>query len=107
MAGLEIIVEGETKRATTSGTGAVDAVFNAIKQTFPHEATLLLYQVHAVTSGTDAQAEVTVRLEEAGKTVQGQGSDADTLVASARAYLHALNKLNVKRAKTMPAALSA
>ncbi|MDB5365136.1 MAG: 2-isopropylmalate synthase [Rhodospirillales bacterium] len=107
MAGLEIMVDGETRRATTSGTGPIDAVFNAIKQTIPHQATLLLYQVHAITSGTDAQAEVTVRLEEAGKTVQGQGSDADTLVASARAYLHALNKLHVKRAKTAPAALSA
>jgi 2-isopropylmalate synthase len=107
MAGLEIVVDGETRRATVSGTGPVDAVFNAIKATIPHEATLQLYQVHAVTEGTDAQAEVTVRLEEAGKTVQGQGSDADTLVASARAYLHALNKLFVKRAKTAPAAMSA
>ena len=73
----------------------------------PHEAQLQLYQVHAVTGGTDAQAEVTVRLEEDGKTVNGQGADPDTLVASARAYLHALNKLLVKRQKTAPAALSA
>jgi len=68
---------------------------------------LQLYQVHAVTGGTNAQAEVTVRLEENGKTVNGQGADADTLVASARAYLHALNKLLVKREKTAPTALSA
>ena len=67
----------------------------------------MLYQVHAVTEGTDAQAEVTVRLEEGGKTVVGQGADPDTLVASARAYIHALNKLLTKRAKTAPAALTA
>ena len=60
---------------------------------FPHDGRLQLYQVHAVTGGTDAQAEVTVRLEEAGKTVNGQGADYDTLVASARAYINALNKL--------------
>jgi len=59
--------------------------------------------VHAVTGGTDAQAEVTVRLQEDGKTVNGQGADADTLVASARAYIHALNKLMTKRLKTKPA----
>ena len=68
---------------------------------------LQLYQVHAVTHGTDAQAEVTVRLEEDGKTVNGQGADPDTMVASARAYVHALNKLMTKREKTAPAALSA
>jgi 2-isopropylmalate synthase len=73
----------------------------------PHTARLVLYQVHAVTEGTDAQAEVTVRLEENGKTVNGQGADPDTLVASARAYIHALNKLLTKRAKTAPAAMSA
>jgi 2-isopropylmalate synthase len=63
--------------------------------------------VSAVTAGTDAQAEVTVRLEEDGKTVNGQGANPDTLVASARAYIHALNKLLTKRAKTAPAAMSA
>ena len=60
-----------------------------------------------MTEGTDAQAEVTVRLEEDGKTVNGQGADTDTLVASARAYINALNKLLVKREKTAPAAMSA
>ena len=72
-----------------------------------HTAKLQLYQVHAVTEGTDAQAQVTVRLEEDGKSVNGQGADTDTLVASAKAYIHALNKLTVKRAKTAPEALSA
>ena len=68
----------------------------------PHQANLQLYQVSAVTGGTDAQAEVTVRLEENGRTVIGQGADPDTLVASARAYIHALNKLAVKRLRTAP-----
>ena len=66
----------------------------------------LLYSVGAVTTGTDAQAKVTVRLEEDGKMVDGQGADTDTIVASARAYIHALNKLLVKRARTEPAALA-
>jgi 2-isopropylmalate synthase len=106
-ADLELEVDGEIMSTTARGNGPVDATFNAIGALFPHEAKLQLYQVHAVTGGTDAQAEVTVRLEENGKTVNGQGADADTLVASARAYLHALNKMLVKREKTAPAALSA
>ena len=69
----------------------------------PHtDAHLKLYQVHAVTGGTDAQAEVTVRLEENGKIINGSGADADTLVASARAYIHALNKLLASREKVNP-----
>jgi 2-isopropylmalate synthase len=63
----------------------------------PHEARLPLYQVMAVTEGTDAQAEVMVRLEENGRTVTGRGADTDTMVASARAYISALNKLMLKR----------
>ncbi|MSO75072.1 MAG: 2-isopropylmalate synthase [Alphaproteobacteria bacterium] len=106
-ADLTLEVDGKTVEATATGNGPVDATFNAIKTLFPHEAKLQLYQVHAVTQGTDAQAEVTVRLEENGRTVNGQGSDIDTLVASARAYVHALNKLLTKRQKTAPAALSA
>ncbi len=104
---LELEIDGAAKDVTATGDGPVDATFAAIKQLFPHEAKLQLYQVHAVTQGTDAQAEVTVRLEEKGKTVNGQGADTDTLVASARAYVHALNKLLVKREKTAPAALTA
>jgi 2-isopropylmalate synthase len=75
----------------------VDATFKAIKAIVPHEATLPLYQVSAVTEGTDAQAEVMVRLEENGKQVTGRGADTDTMVASARAYITALNKLMMKR----------
>jgi 2-isopropylmalate synthase len=58
--------------------------------------------VQAVTGGTDAQAQATVRLEEDGRTVLGQGSDVDTLVASARAYINGLNKLLVKRQRSAP-----
>ena len=104
---LELDVNGKTSYVKATGDGPVDATFNAIGEIFPHTANLQLYQVHAVTKGTDAQAEVTVRLEENGKTVNGQGADTDTLVASARAYVNALNKLLVKRAKTAPQALSA
>ena len=91
----------------STGDGPVDAIFNAIKALFPHEAVLQLYQVHAVTEGTDAQAEVSVRLEENGKTVTGRGADTDTMVASARAYISALNKLLVKREKQAPDTMSA
>jgi 2-isopropylmalate synthase len=106
-ADLALDVDGVRQKVTAHGDGPVDATFNAIKALYPHEARLRLFQVHAVTEGTDAQAEVTVRLEENGKTVNGQGADTDTLVASAKAYLHALNKLLVKREKTAPAALTA
>jgi len=103
---LELEIDGEVKSVKASGDGPVDATFNAIKALCPHEARLLLYQVHAVTQGTDAQAEVTVRLEEDGKTVNGQGADTDTMVASARAYVKALNKLLTKRQKTAPLAVT-
>jgi len=106
-ADLTLEIDGQEVNAKCEGNGPVDAAFRAIKDLFPTTASLQLYQVHAVTKGTDAQAEVTVRLEENGKTVNGQGADADTLVASVRAYLNALNKLLVKREKTAPAALSA
>ena len=104
---LELEVDGQPRRAVAMGDGPVDATFKAIRELFPHEARLALFQIHAVTEGTDAQAEVTVRLEENGKTVNGQSADTDTLVASAQAYLAALNKLLTKREKTAPAALSA
>jgi 2-isopropylmalate synthase len=106
-ADLELEIDGEVRMATSSGDGPVDACFKAVAELFPHEATLTLYSVGAVTEGTDAQARVTVRLEEAGKMVDGQGADTDTIVASVRAYVHALNKLLVKRERTEPAAISA
>ncbi|MCC6716666.1 MAG: 2-isopropylmalate synthase [Acetobacteraceae bacterium] len=104
---LELEIDGTVTLATSSGDGPVDACFNAIGKLFPHTAKLTLYSVGAVTEGTDAQARVTVRLDENGKMVDGQGADTDTIVASVRAYVHALNKLLVKRERTEPAALSA
>ena len=106
-AALELEIDGMVHQADAVGDGPVDATFNAIRALFPHEARLLLFSVGAVTEGTDAQAKTTVRLEEGGKMVDGQGADTDTIVASARAYVHALNKLLVKRARTEPQALSA
>ena len=104
---LSLNIDGDEVQAETTGDGPVDAIFQAIKDLTSQKQHLQLYQVHAVTEGTDAQAEVTVRLEENGKTVNGQGADTDTMVASARAYINALNKLIIKREKTAPAALSA
>tara|TARA_Y100001970_G_scaffold289323_1_gene419322 strand:+ start:157 stop:1674 length:1518 start_codon:yes stop_codon:yes gene_type:complete len=97
---LEVL--GEIKNATETGDGPVDAIFKCIKKLYPHDVKLLLYNVHAVTEGTDAQATVSVRIEEKGKTTVGQAADTDTLVASANAYLSALNKLIIKREKTAP-----
>jgi 2-isopropylmalate synthase len=99
---LELEVDGKLLSARATGDGPVDATFNAIRAIFPHEASLRLFSVGAVTEGTDAQARVTVRLEEEGKLVDGQGADTDTIVASARAYVHALNKLLVKRTRAAP-----
>jgi len=104
---LSLCLDGEDKSTEATGDGPVDAIFTGIKELTSQTPHLQLYQVHAVTQGTDAQAEVTVRLEENGKTVNGQGADTDTMVASARAYINALNKLQVKREKKAPAALSA
>lgn len=94
---ITLDVEGKHQTAEAGGDGPVDATFNAIKAIVPHEARLPLYQVHAVTEGTDAQAQVSVRLEENGKAVTGRAADPDTLVASARAYVSALNKLALRR----------
>ena len=94
---ITLEVDGKNVTQEASGDGPVDSIFKAIKVAVPHDATLPLYQVMAVTEGTDAQAEVMVRLEENGKQVTGRGSDTDTMVASARAYVAALNKLLLKR----------
>ena len=99
---MKLDIDGARAVEEAEGNGPVDACFNAIKALVPHEATLDLYQVHAVTEGTDAQAEVSVRLAENGKTVTAKGADPDTLVASAKAYLGALNKLVIKRRRTKP-----
>ena len=106
LATLTLDVNGQHQTVQATGNGPVDATFNAIKAIVPNEAQLELYQVHAVTEGTDAQAEVSVRLSEEGKSVTARSADPDTLVASARAYVGALNKLMVKRQKGRPEAMA-
>ncbi|MFK7869286.1 MAG: 2-isopropylmalate synthase [Roseobacter sp.] len=98
-ADLVMEIDGEEKFTTQTGDGPVDASFNAIKALVDHNARLQLYQVHAVTEGTDAQATVSVRMEEDGRIVTGQSANTDTVVASALAYIHALNRLLVRREK--------
>jgi 2-isopropylmalate synthase len=103
---LTVTIDGEEKSANATGDGPVDAVFNAIHKVAPHEAILRLFQVHAVTEGTDAQAQVSVRLEEDGRIATGQAADTDTLTASAKAYINALNNLTARKEKTDPGAIA-
>ncbi len=99
---MVLSVDGVDHKVETTGDGPVDAAFRAVKQVFPHGARLQLYQVHAVTEGTDAQATVSVRLEEDGRIATGQSADTDTVVASTKAYVNALNRLIVRRQKSDP-----
>jgi 2-isopropylmalate synthase len=99
---ITLDVDGKQHMYEATGDGPVDATFQAIRALVPHEARLALYQVSAVTEGTDAQAEVMVRLEADGKIATGRGSDTDTMVASARAYVSALNKLLARGARRKP-----
>jgi 2-isopropylmalate synthase len=99
---LTVTIEGEERSANATGDGPVDAVFNAIHAVVPHEAILRLFQVHAVTEGTDAQAQVSVRLEDDGRIATGQAADTDTLTASAKAYVNALNNLFARKEKSAP-----
>jgi 2-isopropylmalate synthase len=103
---LTVTIEGVEKSANATGDGPVDAVFNAIHAVMPHDAVLRLFQVHAVTEGTDAQAQVSVRLEEDGRIATGQAADTDTLTASAKAYVNALNNLLARKEKSAPNAIA-
>jgi 2-isopropylmalate synthase len=90
---VEILVDGEAKKTTALGVGPVDALFKAIDSLTDTKAELQRYQVHAVTAGLDAQGEVSVTLDEDSRRVIGHGAHEDVMVASAKAYVHALNKL--------------
>ena len=92
-AALVLTLDGTEKTGTAIGGGPVDATFKAIESILETGATLRLYSVNAITSGTDAQGEVTVRLEKGGRIVNGQGADTDIIIASAKAYLNACNKV--------------
>ena len=96
---LVMDVDGVEKSSTQSGDGPVDASFKAVRALHPNNSRLQLYEVHAVTEGMDAQATVSVRLEEDGVIVTGQSADTDTVVASTKAYVNALNRLLVRRSK--------
>ncbi len=97
-------VSGEERRAEATGSGAVDAAFKAIDSIVQSGTQLLLYSVNNITTGTDAQGEVTVRLERGGRVVNGQGSDTDIVIASAKAYVNALNRIVSGQVRTHPQA---
>jgi 2-isopropylmalate synthase len=99
---MVITEEGAEKRAEGDGSGPVDATFKALESVVNSGSNLLLYSVNNITSGTDAQGEVTVRLARDGRVVNGQGADTDIVVASAKAYLNALNKLHSKLERAHP-----
>ena len=97
-----IKIDGDENRAESVGSGPVDAVFKAIKLASGETPSLQLYSVNAITSGTDAQGEVTVRLEKDSRIVHGHGADTDIVIASAKAYLDALNKLTAEYQRAHP-----
>jgi 2-isopropylmalate synthase len=96
---LQMEVDGKLIQEAGFGDGPVDAVFKTIKKITRTRSKLLHYAINAITGGTEAQGEVTVRLEEKGHTVIGQGTDTDVIVASAKAYINALNKIEFKKQK--------
>lgn len=99
---VTLSVNGEEKTASSTGGGPVDATFCAIEEIVSSHTQLQLYSVNNITTGTDSQGEVTVRLQKAGRIVNGHGSDTDIVMASAKAYLHALNKLVVPDERAHP-----
>jgi 2-isopropylmalate synthase len=101
-ADLVLAVDGEEEPGTAVGGGPVDATFKAIESIVNSGTVLKLYSVNAITSGTDAQGEVTVRLEKGGRIVNGQGADTDIVIASAKAYINACNKVLQPRERAHP-----
>ena len=99
---IVIIEGGKELRAESDGSGPVDATFRAIEKIISSDTELQLYSVNNITSGTDSQGEVTVRLQKSGRIVNGSGSDIDIVIASAKAYLSALNKLHSKLERAHP-----
>ena len=95
-------VDGQEVSSDDQGSGPVDAAFKAIEKTAKSGATLQLYSVNAITQGTDSQGEVTVRLERGGRIVNGNGADTDIVIASAKAYLNALNLMHLGAGKAHP-----
>jgi len=106
VAAVKLNIEGVEHEATAQGDGPVDAAFKAIKSLVEPNGKLLLYSVNAITAGTDALGEVTVRLQDGGRIVNAQGADTDIVVASAKALIAALNKLPNMHAKEVHAQYS-
>ncbi len=96
---VKMEVDGKLIQEAGFGDGPVDATFKTIKKITRTKSKLLQFSINAITGGTEAQGEVTVRLEEKGQTVMGQGADTDVIVASAKAYINALNKIEFKKQK--------
>ena len=92
-ASLTLWLDGEEKKSSAPGDGPVDATFKAVESIINSGTELQLYSVNAITSGTDSQGEVTVRLQKGGRIVNGQGADTDIVIASVKAYINALNKI--------------
>jgi 2-isopropylmalate synthase len=101
-ANVVVTEDGKERQAAAKGSGPVDAAFKAVEEIVASGAELLLYSVNNITSGTDSQGEVTVRLSKGGRIVNGQGADTDIVVASAKAYINALNKLHSKLERINP-----
>ena len=99
---VTLFVNGEEKSAKATGDGLVDAAFKAVEKLNATDSELLLYSVNSITSGTDAQGEVSVRLQQGGKVVNGHGSDTDIVSASVKAYISALNKLRDDKFRQHP-----
>lgn len=95
-------IDGKEVTGQATGSGAVDASLKAIASLVNSHAILELYSVNNITNGTDAQGEVTIRLEKAGRIVNGSGADTDIVIASAKAYIHALNKLQMPNKRRHP-----
>lgn len=94
---VEIRIDGNEKKASETGAGPVDAIYKAIKKATDQYPSLESYAVSSITGGTDALGKVTVRISEDGDVSQGQGSDTDIVVASAKAFVNALNKLRWRK----------
>jgi 2-isopropylmalate synthase len=101
---ITLSIDGEEFHSSANGGGPVDASYKAIEEIAKSHTELQLYSVNNITSGTDSQGEVTVRLEKAGRIVNGQGSDTDIVVASVKAYINALNKIEQSPSREHPQA---
>ena len=102
VASITLNIDGEEQRSEASGDGPVDACFKAIEKLTATGVNLQLYSVNAITGGTDSQGEVTVRVEKQGRVINGQGADTDIVIASAKSYINAINKVINSSGRTHP-----